>query len=140
MKAARRLTGTGNPFATVVRRRREIQNPSVPDFEKQECLKWTNWRMLREVKRRHIVSEYSQYRLNMHSLANCRTLPSVIRDIALDERNSCPRDASINRLINRCSITSRPRGKWARYRLSRIVWRDLADHGLLSGSIRAKWG
>lgn len=140
IKAARRLSGTGNPYATVIRRRREIQDPSVPDFEKQECLKWTNWRMLREVKRRHIVSDYAQYRLNMHSLANCRTLPSVIRDIALDERNSTPRDASVTHLVNRCSVTSRARGKWPRYRLSRIVWRDLADHGLVSGAIRAKWG
>lgn len=134
------LVGTGNPYATTLKRRREIKDPSIPNFEEIECLKWTNWRMLREVKRRHIVAKYAQYRMNMHSLANCKTLPSVIRNIALEERNSTPRDASINHLINRCSVTSRARGKLIKYRLSRIIWRDQADHGLLSGVIRAKWG
>lgn len=140
VKSARKLAGTGNPYVTCITRRREVKDPSIPNFEYQEGLRWTNWRMHREVKRRHIVADYAQYRMNMHSLANCRTLPSVIRDVALEERNSTPRDASINHLVNRCSITSRARGKWPRYRLSRIIWRDLADHGLLSGSIRAKWG
>ena len=134
------LAGTGNPYETKIPRRRQVENISMPNFEKIECLKWANWMMLRDVKRRHLNAKYWQYRLNMHSLAYCRTLPSVIRDIALEERNSTPRDASVNHLNNRCSLTSRGRGKFWRYRLSRIVWRDLADHGLLSGPIRAKWG
>lgn len=134
------IAGTGDPYATTIKRRREIKDPSMPNFEHVECLKWTNWRMLKDVKKRHFVANYAQYRMNMKSLAHCQTLPSVIRDIALEERNSTPRYAGICQIVNRCSLTSRPRGKWPRYRLSRIVWRDLADHGLLSGSIRAKWG
>lgn len=135
-----RLAGTGDPYETKVRRRRHIEDPSMPNFKEVECLKWVNWRMLRDVKRRHINSQYWQYRNCTHGLVKCRTLPSVIRDVALEERNSCPREASDNYLINRCALTSRARGKLRRYRLSRIVWRDLADHGLLSGAIRAKWG
>lgn len=134
------LAGTGNPYETIIRRRREVKNLSMPDFEKVECLKWANHRMTRDVKRRIMNSQYWQYRLNMHNLAYSTTLPSVVRDIALEERNSCPRDASRNRTVNRCSLTSRARGKYLRFRLSRMVWRDLADHGLISGAIRAKWG
>lgn len=141
LASARKLAGTGNPYATVIKRRRKLEDISIPKaIEAKECLTWTNWRMRRDVIKRHTVSDYAQYRMNMHSLANCKTLPSVIRDIALEERNATPRNASINCLVNRCSVTSRARGKWIRYRLSRIIWRDLADHGLLSGSIRAKWG
>lgn len=112
----------------------------MPNFETVECLKWTNWRMLRDVKKRHKNSEYWQYRLDLKNISKCRTLPNVVRDIAWEERLSTPRASSVNQLMNRCAITSRARGKFYRYRLSRIVWRDLADHGLLSGVIRAKWG
>lgn len=130
----------GNPFETKINLRRQVTDPSYPNFEKQECLKWTNWRMLRDVKRRYIVSEYWQERNNLMSLAHCETLPSVVREIALEERNSTPRDASINVLVNRCALSSRSRGRHSRYRISRNIWRDMADHGLVSGNIRAKWG
>lgn len=50
-----------------------------------------------------------------------------------------PRDASLTRVRNRCAITSRPRGVVTRWRLSRIVWRSLADYNKLSGVQRAMW-
>lgn len=74
------------------------------------------------------------------SVAYCETLPSIVRSVAIEDRNSTPRDASVNHLRNRCAVTSRNRGIVYSYRLSRIVWRDMADHGLISGAIRAKWG
>lgn len=117
-----------------------MDDPSIPDFEKVECLKWTNWKMRRDVKRRHINANYWQFRNNMHSLANNRTLPTIVRDIALEERNATPRDASITHLNNRCALSSKPRGIFHKFRLSRIVWRDLADSAQISGAIRAKWG
>ena len=134
------LSTSGNPFETTIARRRKVVDINMPDFEKQECIKWAEWSMLKDVKRRHIVEKHWQYRNNLMSLAYCRTLPSIVRDLAIEERNSTPLNASVTRLNNRCSITSRPRGKYPRYRTSRLVWRDLADHGLLSGVIRAKWG
>ena len=129
-----------NPYETQISRRREVEDISIPKTDGVECLKWTNWRMRRDVLRRHMNARYWQYRNDLMSIANCRTLPSVIRDIATEERNSTPRDASVNHLRNRCALTSRNRGKLYKYRLSRIVWRDLADHGMISGAIRAKWG
>lgn len=131
--------GKGNPYETTIRRRRQVQDPSYPNFDQVECLKWADWKMLRDVKRRRINADYWQYRTNLKNLANCKTLPNVVRDIALEERQSTPRDSSICHVNNRCSLTSRARGKLLHWRLSRIVWRDLADHGLLSGAIRAMW-
>lgn len=132
--------GTGNPYETRIRRRREVNDVSMPNFEKVECLKWTKWGMLRDVKWRHLNSKYWQYRLNMKSLVSNRTIPSVMKDIALEERNSTPHGASINHIHNRCAISARTRGIFHAYRLSRIIWRDQADHAMLSGPIRAKWG
>lgn len=131
---------TGNPYETKIHMKRKVADPSEPDFEKQECLKWADWRMLKDLKKRYSNAEHWQARNNLMSLAFCRTLPSIVREIALEERNSFPRTSSCNQLVNRCALTSRARGKLIRYRMSRIVWRENADHGLLSGWIRAKWG
>lgn len=131
---------SSNPFETTIRRRRVVVDPSYPDFEKQECLKWTDWKMLRDVKRRHMHAEHAQNRLNLKNIARCRVLPSVIRDVAWDERMATPRAATILYLRNRCALSSRPEGIVHQYRVSRIVFRDAADHGLVSGVIRAKWG
>lgn len=135
-----KLAHSGDPYETKVSRKREVVNLSMPTFDGVECLKWSNWKMRRDVKRRVLTSRFYQYRENMYGLVYCKTLPTVVRDFALQERNSTPRDSSINRTVNRCAITSRPRGKLIRYRISRNLWRELADHGLISGSIRAKWG
>lgn len=131
---------TGNPFQTEIKLKREVKDPSFPDFEKQECLKWAKWSMLRDVKRRHINCEYWQYRKNLKNVERCRTLPSVVREIGLEDRNATPRASSITWTNNKCAVTSRSRGIFHRFRLSRIVWRDMADHALISGAIRAKWG
>jgi len=112
----------------------------MPNFDHIECLKWANWMMLKDVKRRILNERYFQYRQQLHNIGKSRMLPSTIREVAIEDQQSLPRDSHRDRRNNRCAITSRPRGKLLRYRLSRIVWRDLADHGLISGAIRAKWG
>lgn len=131
---------TGNPFETKIAMKRQVKDISLPNFKEQECLKWSTWGMLRDVKRRHISSEYWQYRNNLMSVGYCRTLPSVVREMAIEDRNSTPREASATFRTNRCAISARSRGKLIQYRLSRIIWRDMADHGLVGGAIRAKWG
>lgn len=135
------LNNIGNPYATEIKRKRIVEDPSLPDFDNpMPPLKWANWMMLRDVKRRHLVSRYWQYRMNLLNISHSQTLPNIIRETATTDRNSTPRQSSIAHYTNRCSLTSRARGKFDRYRLSRIVWRDLADHGMLSSAIRAKWG
>lgn len=131
---------TGNPFETKIKLKREIPDPSLPNFKEVECLKWTNWRMLRDVKKRYINAEYWQYRLNMKNIGRNMVLPSLVKDIAWEERMATPRDSSVTHLTNRCALSSRARGKFPRYRLSRNIYRECADHGQLSGVIRAKWG
>lgn len=135
-----KFRGTGDPYATKIKRKRQVEDISMPTWDKVECLKWTNWRMRRDVKRRHLNAQYWQYRMNLKNILMSKNLPNVVRDLAIEERLSTPRDSSIANIRNRCAISSRSRGIFHKYRLSRIVWRDLADHGLISGAIRAKWG
>jgi small subunit ribosomal protein S14 len=63
----------------------------------------------------------------------------LLQDMALNELWALPRDSHWTRLVNRCVLTSRPRGVVHPHRLSRLVWRHCADYNKLSGVMRAKW-
>lgn len=95
--------------------------------------------MIKDAKRRKVVAEHAVDRLRVNSLRKNNILPIELREIADKEINLFPRDSNVIRLRERCALTSRPRGTVFRYRLSRIVWRHLADYNKLSGVQRAMW-
>ncbi|KYO24322.1 small ribosomal subunit protein uS14m [Alligator mississippiensis] len=100
---------------------------------------YVNWRMLRDAKRRKLTYEYAEERLRINALRKNTILPKELKEIADKEITALPRDSCPVRIRNRCVLTSRPRGvKW-RWRVSRIVFRHLADHGHMSGIQRAMW-
>ncbi|SPP89996.1 28S ribosomal protein S14, mitochondrial [Drosophila guanche] len=101
--------------------------------------KYADWKMIRDVKRRKCVSEHSKERLRVNSLRKNDILPIELREMANAEIAAFPRDSSLVRVRERCALTSRPRGVVQKYRLSRIVWRQLADYNKLSGVQRAMW-
>ncbi|KAJ6654649.1 hypothetical protein lerEdw1_006671 [Lerista edwardsae] len=100
---------------------------------------YVNWRMLRDVKRRKMAFEYADQRLRLNSLRKNKILPKELQEEADKEIAALPRDSCPVRIRNRCVLTSRPRAVVWRWRLSRIVFRHLADHGQLSGVQRAMW-
>uniref|UniRef100_A0A4X2K758 28S ribosomal protein S14, mitochondrial n=1 Tax=Vombatus ursinus TaxID=29139 RepID=A0A4X2K758_VOMUR len=98
---------------------------------------YVDWRMLRDVKRRKMAFEFADERLRINSLRKNTILPKDLQEVADQEIAALPRDSCPVRIRNRCVMTSRPRGVKRRWRLSRIVFRHLADHGQLSGVQRA---
>ncbi|XP_020826197.1 small ribosomal subunit protein uS14m isoform X2 [Phascolarctos cinereus] len=98
-----------------------------------------DWRMLRDVKRRKMAFEFADERLRINSLRKNTILPKDLQEVADQEIAAFPRDSCPVRIRNRCVMTSRPRGVKRRWRISRIVFRHLADHGQLSGVQRAIW-
>ncbi|XP_053698442.1 28S ribosomal protein S14, mitochondrial [Sabethes cyaneus] len=101
--------------------------------------KWTDWRMLKDAKRRRIVVDNAKDRLRVNSLRKNTILPVELRELASAEIHAFPRDTSLVRVRERCAVTSRPRGIVHRWRVSRIVWRHFADYNKLSGVQRAMW-
>lgn len=95
--------------------------------------------MIRDVKRRKVVTEMAPERLRINSLRRNDILPIELRQIADQEIAAMPMDSIIRRTHKRCVITSRPRGVVFRWRLSRIVFRHLADYNKLAGVQRAMW-
>ncbi|KAM4861358.1 small ribosomal subunit protein uS14m [Thomomys bottae] len=100
---------------------------------------YVDWKMLRDLKRRNMAFEYAEERLRINSLRKNTILPKYLQEVADQEIAALPRDSCSVRIRNRCVMTSRPRGVKRRWRLSRIVFRHLADHGQLSGVQRAVW-
>nr|XP_061795535.1 small ribosomal subunit protein uS14m-like [Nerophis lumbriciformis] len=100
---------------------------------------YVDWRMLRDVKRRKMAFDYADERLRINSLRKNTILPKELQEMADKEIAALPRDSCPVRIRNRCVMTSRPRGVKRRWRLSRIVFRHLADHNQMSGVLRARW-
>lgn len=76
------------------------------------------------------------------------SLKSKIMDksISIEERFSLqlklaqmPRSSSKVRLRRRCELTGRPRGVYRRFKLCRIMLRDLGSIGLIPGLKKASW-
>lgn len=53
--------------------------------------------------------------------------------------NKMPRDSSVIRLRNRCSLTGRARGFLRKFKLSRLTFRELALKGMIPGVTKASW-
>ncbi|XP_038145255.1 28S ribosomal protein S14, mitochondrial isoform X1 [Cyprinodon tularosa] len=100
---------------------------------------YVDWRMLRDVKRRQMAFQYAHERIRINALRKNTILPKELQEIADKEIAALPRDSCPVRIRNRCVLTSRPRGVKRKWRLSRIVFRHLADHNQMSGILRARW-
>ncbi|XP_038651070.1 28S ribosomal protein S14, mitochondrial isoform X1 [Scyliorhinus canicula] len=100
---------------------------------------YVDWRMLRDVKRRKMAFEFADERRRLNAIRKNTILPKELQEVADQEIASLPRDSCPVRIRNRCVLTSRPRGVKRRWRLSRIVFRHLADHNQMSGIQRAMW-
>merc|ERR1712004_58720 len=102
--------------------------------------RYVDWMMLRDQKRRMLVKKHAPDRLRVNSLRRNTILPRELQELAdIQMQTGFPRQSSITYLTNRCVISSRPRGKLRRWKISRFIFRHLADYNKLSGVKRAHW-
>ncbi|MBE1236283.1 30S ribosomal protein S14 [Phaeovibrio sulfidiphilus] len=50
-----------------------------------------------------------------------------------------PRNGARIRVHNRCELTGRPHGVYRKFRLGRVVLRDLANQGQIPGMVKSSW-
>ena len=50
-----------------------------------------------------------------------------------------PRNASPVRMHNRCKLTGRPKGYIRTFGISRVLFREMANKGLIPGVRKASW-
>ena len=93
----------------------------------------------RDKKRRQLVAKYELKRLQLKSIVNSVALPTEIRREATLKLAKLPRNSSKVRIRNRCVLTGRSRGVYRQFKISRILFRELALTGLLPGVKKSSW-
>jgi small subunit ribosomal protein S14 len=93
----------------------------------------------RALKRERLVKKYAAKRTELKKvLAD----PNVSEDAfyaAQRALTKLPRNSSLVRKKNRCSISGRPRAYIRKFGLSRITFRELALNGQIPGVTKASW-
>ena len=81
----------------------------------------------REVKRQKCVDKYAEKRSALKAAGDYEGLQKL------------PKNASPIRLHNRCKLTGRPKGYMRQLGLSRVMFREMANFGLIPGVKKASW-
>lgn len=81
----------------------------------------------RERKREALVAKYAAKRKALKEAGDYEALQKL------------PKNASPVRLHNRCKLTGRPRGYIRQFGISRVIFREMANQGLIPGVKKASW-
>lgn len=103
------------------------------------AIKMSDKRNIRDSKRRILAARYELKRKFYKALCQDPDLPSAMRDKVRYKLSKIPRNSSLTRIRNRCVFTGRPRSVYRKFRMSRIIFRELATQGQLQGVKKASW-
>jgi small subunit ribosomal protein S14 len=81
----------------------------------------------KQKRRQALVLKYAQIRRDLKKAKNFAALAKL------------PRDSSPTRSHNRCQITGRSKGVYRKFKVSRIMLRELALAGRIPGLKKASW-
>jgi small subunit ribosomal protein S14 len=90
-------------------------------------------------RRKKLVKKYSGRYSRLKAIANDESKDDTERLIARLKLAEIPRNGNPTRIRNRCEITGRPRAYYRKFRLSRVMLRELANKGLIPGVTKSSW-
>ncbi|WP_265570098.1 30S ribosomal protein S14 [Sphingomicrobium nitratireducens] len=90
-------------------------------------------------KRKKLVEQTAPKLAKLKAIANDKSLDDTERLIARLKMAELPRNGNPTRVRNRCELTGRSRGYYRKFRLSRIMLRELANKGLIPGVTKSSW-
>ncbi|MCC2979685.1 30S ribosomal protein S14 [Sphingomonas sp. IC4-52] len=90
-------------------------------------------------RRKKLVKQYAPKWAKLKAAANDKSLDETERLIARLKMAELPRNSNPTRVRNRCEITGRPRAYYRKFRLARVMLRDLANKGLIPGLTKSSW-
>lgn len=93
----------------------------------------------RNKKREKLVKQYKARRAALKALVKDRSLTDEERFSAVMKLAELPRNSSYTRIHLRCELTGRARGNYRKFKLSRVVLRDLASAGQIPGMVKSSW-
>lgn len=89
--------------------------------------------------RKRLVARYAPKFTKLKAQAADTSLSETDRLLARLRMAELPRNANPTRVRNRCALTGRPRAYHRRFRLPRVMLRDLAVRGLIPGVVKSSW-
>src|SRR6476620_11840421 len=90
-------------------------------------------------RRKKLVKKYAGRYSRLKAIANDESKDETERLIARLKMAEIPRNGNPTRIRNRCELTGRPRGYYRKFRLGRVILRDLANKGLIPGLTKSSW-
>ena len=90
-------------------------------------------------RRKKLVKKYAGRYAKLKAIANDKSLDDTERLMARLKLAEIPRNGNPTRIRNRCELTGRPRGYYRKFRLARVMLRDLANKGLIPGVTKSSW-
>ena len=90
-------------------------------------------------RRRKLAKRYAGQYAKLKAIANDESKDETERLIARLKMAEIPRNGNPTRIRNRCELTGRSRAYYRKFRLSRIMLRELANKGLIPGVTKSSW-
>ena len=90
-------------------------------------------------RRKKLVEKNAAKYAKLRAIADDESRDETERLIARLKMAELPRNGNPTRVRNRCELTGRSRAYYRKFRLSRIMLRDLANKGLIPGVVKSSW-
>ena len=90
-------------------------------------------------RRRKLVQKHAAKYAKLKAIATDESRDETERLIARLKLAEVPRNGNPTRIRNRCELTGRSRAYYRKFRLSRIMLRELANKGLIPGVTKSSW-
>lgn len=90
-------------------------------------------------KRKSMAKRDRAKREALKEVISNKELPLEDRFQAQLKLASLPRNGAFTRYRRRCELTGRPRGVYRKFKLARVILRDLSVAGMLPGVKKASW-
>ena len=90
-------------------------------------------------RRKKLVQQNAAKYAKLKAIADDESKDETERLIARLKLAEIPRNGNPTRVRNRCELTGRSRAYYRKFRLSRIMLRELANKGLIPGVVKSSW-
>jgi small subunit ribosomal protein S14 len=90
-------------------------------------------------RRKALVKRYAGKFAKLKAIADDESRDDGERLMARLKLAELPRNANPVRVRNRCELTGRSRAYYRKFKLSRIMLRELGNKGLIPGVIKSSW-
>ena len=90
-------------------------------------------------RRKKLVAKTAAKLAKLKAIANDASVDETERLMARLKMAELPRNGNPTRIRNRCELTGRSRGFYRKFRLSRIMLRELGNKGLIPGLTKSSW-